>query len=117
MRVLEPPPLDLVRAEHDLLWTLTQSPRGKRRLSFDLSRTVTVVTPRGKVHLSADNGMFTVCRLDLMGRPDWLDHRDRQPDCDGCLDYAWMHPVHFHFTLVGLGQEVTGVAHGRAPGG
>lgn len=84
--------------EHDFLWELSQRKLGSQILVFDLTRTVTIASPRGKVHVSQDSAMSTVCGLDLIGRGDWLEARDRQPDCYACIEYAYRHAWRFHFT-------------------
>jgi hypothetical protein len=108
-----PPPLDLVRAEHDFLWALSKSPRGDQILVFDLTRTITIASPRGKVHVSEDSAMSTVCGLDLIGRPEWLEGGDRQPDCYACIEYAFRRSWRFHFTLASARRDDRGV--GKCP--
>jgi hypothetical protein len=72
-----------------------------RRLVFDLRRTSTVVSPRGRVHLAEDSGLATTCDIDLMGRGDWSDNvNDLQPDCKGCIERALMRPTRYFFAEV-----------------
>jgi hypothetical protein len=72
-----------------------------KKVEFDMRRTSTVVSPRGRVHLEEHSGFATACDIDLMGRGDWSDNvSQRQPNCRPCIAHALRWPARYFFSEV-----------------
>ena len=69
------------------------------KVVFDLRRTTTAVSSRGRVHITSVSGLETLCGLDLAERHlTWTENLDnRQPDCDWCVRRAVELPHRYSF--------------------